>query len=323
MGRILVTGGAGYIGSHTCKALHEAGHQPITYDNLSTGFKDAVKWGPLEHGDIRDADRLNQVLDRHSPEAVIHFAADAYVGESIKNPIKYYSNNVAGTITLLSCLIEKKIRRIVFSSTCATYGTPDAIPIDENEPQAPINPYGNTKWIVEKMLKDYTAPYGLSVAALRYFNAAGADLENEVGENHDPETHLIPLALQAVKDKSSPLTIFGDDFPTIDGTCVRDYIHVNDLASAHLKALKFTEINSGFEAFNLGSENGYSVLDIINAIEAITGGQVRRTIGGRRKGDPATLIASAKKAKAVLKWEPQHSDINTIVSTAWNWMNRE
>ena len=322
MDTVLVTGGAGYIGSHTCKALARSGFLPVTYDSLVTGNRWAMKWGPFEHGDLADRERLIDVIRAYAPKAVIHFAASAYVGESVTAPAKYYRNNVAGTLSLLECLRLSDCKRLVFSSSCATYGIPDRLPISETSTQAPINPYGWTKLIVEQMLQDYSRAYGFAHVALRYFNAAGADPENEVGECHDPETHLVPLVLQAAADPQRPVTIFGSDYPTPDGTCIRDYIHVADLATAHVLALKYTADRTGFSAFNLGTGNGYSIKKIIETVKRVTNLAVATSQGPRRVGDPAELVASATKAGEVLGWTPQHSEIDTIVQTAWAWMRR-
>lgn len=319
---VLVTGGAGYIGSHTCKALAQAGYLPIAYDNLVTGNRSAVKWGPIEHGDIADQDRLLDVIDRYRPSGAVHFAASAYVGESVTDPAKYYRNNVGGTLVLLECLRLSGINRIVFSSTCATYGIPAILPITEASPQEPINPYGRTKLMVERVLQDYVAAYGFSTVALRFFNAAGADLQNEIGECHEPETHLIPLVLGAALDPGKPIMLFGTDYPTADGTCIRDYIHVNDLAAAHVRALDYTGSAPRFSAFNIGSGNGYSVREVIETAKRLTNLEIATRLGPRREGDPAALVASAERAREALGWQPEYSDIDTIVRTAWSWMRR-
>ncbi|GGD49872.1 UDP-glucose 4-epimerase GalE [Erythrobacter arachoides] len=319
---ILVTGGAGYIGSHTCKALAAAGYIPVTYDSLVRGNRWAVKWGPLEEGDLLDGERLREVMRAYGPVGVIHFAAFAYVGESMHDPLLYYRNNVAGTVSLLEAMAAERVGRLVFSSTCATYGVPPGNPIREDMPQAPINPYGQSKLMIEQVLKDCAATGTLAAVALRYFNAAGADPAGEIGEAHHPETHLIPLALAAAKGEAEPLTIFGDDQPTPDGTCIRDYIHVTDLADAHVRALGHTATNAGFAAFNLGTGKGASILDIIAATQRVTGRRVPHGYGPPRAGDPAELVADPSRAKAVLGWEARHSDLDTILSTAWNWMQR-
>ena len=319
---ILVTGGAGYIGSHTCKALARAGYLPVSYDSLETGNRWAVKWGPFEHGDIADQTRLLSVIHKYKPSAVIHFAASAYVGESIANPAKYYRNNVVGTLGLLEAMRLGGVRRIVFSSTCATYGIPDVLPISESAPQSPINPYGHSKLMVEQILKDYVAAHGLSVVALRYFNACGADADMEIGESHDPETHLVPLVMMAALDGNKPVTIFGTDYPTKDGTCIRDYIHVTDLATAHVLALEQTLEQAAFAAVNLGTGKGHSVREIINAVARHSGREVNVVEGPRRPGDPAELVASPQLASGLLGWAPEHSDLDNVVRTAWSWITR-
>jgi UDP-arabinose 4-epimerase len=322
MQNILVTGGAGYIGSHTCKALSSSGLRPITFDSLVTGNRWAVKWGPFEEGDISDKERLVEVIHKYAPVAAIHFAACAYVGESVTDPAKYYSNNVAGTITLLDALRETGLKRIVFSSSCATYGIPDQVPIQEGAPQSPVNPYGRSKLMIEQILTDYAKAFDFSCVALRYFNAAGADPENEIGEHHDPETHLIPLILETAIDATKPLTVFGDDYDTSDGTCIRDYTHVSDLAAAHVLALQNTPGGGGFAAFNLGTGNGFSIKQIIEEANRVTGLTIPYTVGPRRPGDPAELVADPAKAREELGWKPQHSDIGSVIQTSWNWMNR-
>ncbi|MGQ9659603.1 MAG: UDP-glucose 4-epimerase GalE [Thermochromatium sp.] len=319
---VLVTGGAGYIGSHTCKALARAGYRPITLDNLVYGHDWAVRWGPLEIGDIGDRACLDAVIARHRPEAVIHFAAYAYVGESVRDPGRYYRNNVAGTLTLLEALRDHAIPHIVFSSTCATYGIPDRTPIAEDHPQRPINPYGASKLMVERMLADFEQAYGLGWIALRYFNAAGADPEGELGEEHLPETHLIPLALQAAAGLGPRLQVFGTDYPTPDGSCIRDYIHVADLAEAHVKSLAHLRAGALSGAFNLGTGQGASVLEVITTIERVTGRLVPHEIGPRRPGDPPVLYANADKARRLLGWEPRYRDLAETIEHAWNWLTR-
>jgi len=316
---VLVTGGAGYIGSHACKALAAAGYRPVVADSLVHGHQWAVKWGPLEQGDIADRAFLDGVLQRHRPAAVMHFAAFAYVGESVTDPGKYYRNNVGGTLTLLEAMRDHGIGALVFSSTCATYGTPERVPIAESAPQQPINPYGASKLMVERMLSDFDAAHGLRSMSLRYFNAAGADPDGEIGEVHDPETHLIPLALDAASGKSPPLTVFGEDYDTPDGTCVRDYIHVSDLADAHLLALEQLERSGSSDRFNLGTGTGASVLEVIAAVERVTGRPVRYAVGPRRAGDPPVLVSEASRAARELGWTPRLSDLDTIVATAWAW----
>jgi UDP-arabinose 4-epimerase len=319
---ILVTGGAGYIGSHTCKALAQAGYRPVVYDSLARGHDWAVKWGPLETGDLMDTERLRAAIARHRPAGVIHFAALAYVGESMADPLLYYRNNVAGTVSLLQAMAAEGVDRLVFSSTCATYGTPPANPIREDMPQNPINPYGHSKLMVERILRDSAALTGLSAVALRYFNAAGADPEGEIGEAHDPETHLIPLALAAARGTAGPLTVFGSDHATPDGTCIRDYIHVADLADAHVRALRHTGENNGFAAFNLGTGTGVSIKDLLAAVQDVTGRPVPFSYGPPRDGDPPALVADATQARTTLGWTPVQSDLHTILKTAWTWMER-
>ena len=316
---VLVTGGAGYVGSHACKALAAAGYQPIVFDNLVYGHERAVRWGPLEQGDIGDRDRLDAVIAQYRPEAVMHFAAYAYVGESVVDPGKYYRNNVAGTLTLLEAMRDHGIRRLVFSSTCATYGIPDQVPIPETTAQRPINPYGTSKLMVEMMLRDFDAAHGLRSMALRYFNAAGADPDGETGERHDPETHLIPLALDAASGRGPALKLFGEDYDTPDGTCVRDYIHVGDLAAAHVLALGVLERNDASDAFNLGTGQGHSVRDVIAGVERVTGLSVPLSLAPRRPGDPASLVAEAGRSASELGWRPEMSDLDTILATAWAW----
>ena len=318
---IIVTGGAGYIGSHTCKALAEAGYTPVTYDNMSMGHEWAVQWGPLEKGDIRDTEKLSSILKKHNASAVIHFAALAYVGESVLEPAKYWQNNVAGTLSILKAMAENGVSEIVFSSTCATYGSPQWLPLKESHPQDPINPYGTTKLVVENMFRDFAMGTDLNSVSLRYFNAAGADPENQIGEDHNPETHLIPLAIAAT-GSGKTLTVFGDDYDTPDGSCIRDYIHVTDLADAHVKALRYLKRNAGTHAFNLGNDTGHSVLEIINAIERVAEKPVSYEIGPRRPGDPASLVSDSSLARSELGWTTTCSNIETIVQTAWNWYSR-
>jgi UDP-arabinose 4-epimerase len=317
MRRVLVTGGAGYIGSHTCKALAKSGIEPIVYDNLSNGHRRAVRWGPLVVGDIADRHKVAETIRQYRPEAVIHFAAFAYVGESVTDPGKYYSNNVAGTISLLEAMRAEDVDAIVFSSTCATYGTPETLPIDEDAPQRPINPYGASKLMIERVLEDYATGYGLRYATLRYFNACGLDPDGELGEDHDPETHLIPRALMAAAGTLPVLEIFGDDYPTEDGTCVRDYIHVMDLADAHIKAFEKLHAGAKQVKVNLGTGTGHSIFEVLEAVKRVTGRDVPTTIRPRRAGDPAALYASCALAAEVLEFKARQSDLDTIVRTAW------
>ena len=319
---ILVTGGAGYVGAHACKALAGRGYRPVVYDNLVYGHEAAVKWGPLEVGDIADRVRLDAVIAAHRPVAVMHFAAFTYVGESVADPGKYYRNNVAGTLTLLEAIRDAGIGKMVFSSTAATYGTPDSILIREDAVKAPINPYGRTKWTAEQMIADFAGAHGLRSAALRYFNAAGADPDGDIGECHEPEAHLIPLAMQAVTGDGPPLTLFGDDYPTPDGTCIRDYIHVTDIADAHVRALDLLEHRKGADAFNLGTGRGVSVREVMAVVESVAGRPVPHSIGPRREGDPSELVSDPAKATSELDWKPSHSDLETIISTAWAWHRR-
>jgi UDP-arabinose 4-epimerase len=316
---VLVTGGAGYVGSHACKALAAAGYHPVVFDNLVYGHERAVRWGPLEQGDISDRVRLDAVIERYRPEAAMHFAAYAYVGESVTDPGKYYRNNVAGTLTLLEAMRDHGIGRLVFSSTCATYGVPDEVPIPESTPQRPINPYGTSKLMVEMMLRDFDAAHGLRSMALRYFNAAGADPDGHIGEMHDPETHLIPLALDAASGRGPALKLFGEDYDTPDGTCVRDYIHVSDLAAAHVLALGVLEREGASDAFNLGTGHGHSVREVIAGVERVTGLPVPHELAPRRPGDPASLVAEAGRSASELGWQPAMSDLDTILATAWAW----
>jgi UDP-arabinose 4-epimerase len=319
---VLVTGGAGYIGSHACKALAAAGHRPIAFDSLIHGHRSAVLWGPLEVGDVRDRGRVQEVLRQHRPDAVMHFAGLAYVGESVTDPGKYYENNVSGTITLLEAMRGCGVSRIIFSSTCATYGTPERQPIDETTSQAPINPYGMSKLMVERILADYGAAYRLQHVLLRYFNACGADPQGEIGEDHDPETHLIPRGLMAVAGTVPALEIFGTDYPTADGTCVRDFIHVSDLAVGHVQALDYLLTDGASTALNLGTGQGVSVRQVIASLERVTGRKVPVVESARRAGDPAVLLADASRARQVLGFAPQFVEIDAIVSTAWRWHQR-
>jgi UDP-glucose-4-epimerase GalE len=316
--KILVTGGAGYIGSHACKALHKAGFIPVTYDNLSVGHSEAVKWGPLIIGDLKDKRLLLQTIQMHRPLAVLHFAANALVGESTKNPLKYYDNNVGGTLSLLETMIEGGINNLIFSSTCATYGNPLRTPINEDHPQAPINPYGKSKLMIEQILADFDRAYGLRSISLRYFNAAGADLEGEIGEDHLEETHLIPLLLFSLL-KDSPLFVFGNDFSTPDGSAIRDYIHVADLADAHVKALLHLLEVGKTNALNLGTGIGVSVLEMIALAEKVCQKKAIFQITQKREGDPPILIADAKKATSLLGWHPQYSSPETILKSAFTW----
>jgi len=318
-GAILVTGGAGYIGSHACKALALAGYQPVAYDNLIYGHDWAVSWGPLERGDIADGERLRGVLRKYRPAAVMHFAAFAYVGESVADPAKYYRNNVCGTLELLDAMRAEGIDRLVLSSTCATYGEPVQVPVREDHPQRPINPYGRTKRMIEQAMQDYASAYGLRGVALRYFNAAGADPDGAIGEDHDPETHLIPLVLDAASGRRPSITVFGDDYGTPDGTCIRDYIHVSDLAYAHVLALRHLDERAGFSAFNLGNGQGFSVKEVIASASAVTGRQIPVEVGPRRAGDPPRLVGDASRIRDELGWAPRWASLDAIIETAWRW----
>ena len=316
---VLVTGGAGYIGSHTCKALSRAGFLPVVYDNLVYGHERAVHWGPLERGDIGDGLRLREVFKKYQPMAVLHFAAYAYVGESVVDPGKYYRNNVAGSLALLEAMQAAQIRNIVFSSTCATYGMPDRLPIAETAAQHPINPYGASKLMVERMLADFGIAHEMGYVGLRYFNAAGADPDGQIGEDHDPETHLIPLVLDAASGRRPDIAIFGTDYDTPDGTCIRDYIHVADLASAHVLALQALRAGKPSGFYNLGNERGYSVREVIAAVERISGLRVPVTLSPRRPGDPAALVSDATRAREELGWRPAYPGLDDMVRTAWGW----
>ncbi|MBY5645115.1 UDP-glucose 4-epimerase GalE [Rhizobium leguminosarum] len=313
---ILVTGGAGFIGSHICKALSRAGMIPVTYDNLSTGHADNVRWGPLIRAELADVATLRRTLAEFSPDCVIHCGANAYVGESVEMPRKYYRNNVVGSLTLLEACLDQDIDRIVFSSSCATYGIPASLPIREESPQHPVNPYGRTKLIFEMALEDFAAAYGIRFAALRYFNAAGADPDGELAERHQPETHLIPRALLAAAGRLERLDIFGTDYATEDGTCVRDYIHVSDLAQAHLAAVNHLMADGGSLSVNLGSGRGTSVREILEAIHRASGCEVPVRYCARRIGDPPILFANTARAQAELGFAPVLSDIDTIIRTA-------
>jgi UDP-arabinose 4-epimerase len=316
---ILVTGGAGYIGSHTCKALAHAGFEPVTYDNLGRGHREAVRWGPLVVGELADQVSLVQAMRRHQVAAVMHFAAYAYVGESVTAPELYFRNNVSNSLVLLDAMREAEIRHIVFSSTCATYGMPDRIPIAEDTPQQPVNPYGESKLMIERMLHWFGEAHGLCHAALRYFNAAGADPDGEIGEHHEPETHLIPLVLQAALDPNKPISIFGTDYPTPDGTAIRDYIHVRDLAEAHVLALEYLRTTGKNLAVNLGTGQGHSVREVIDAAERVTGRTIARREMPRRPGDPPRLVADPGRARTTLSWSARHSGMDEIIAHAWAW----
>ena len=316
---ILVTGGAGYVGAHTCKALRRAGYTPVVFDNVSTGHESFVRWGPLVKGDIRDKAAVLDAIRSCSAEVVIHFAAKAYVGESITHPQKYYENNVAGSLALLNGMLAAGCGQLVFSSSCAIYGKPEALPIRESAPQGPVSPYGASKAMIERILWDYQNAYGLKAIALRYFNAAGADPDGEVGELRDPETHLIPRAMMAIQGHLADFAVFGSDYDTTDGTAIRDYVHVSDLADAHVAAVKRLLAGGPGGAFNLGTGRGYSVRQVLNVIGVETGQKLKFPSGPRRAGDPPKLVADASLSRAELGFEPKLSDLNTIIRTAWAW----
>lgn len=316
--RILVTGGAGYIGSHAVRRFLKAGHDVSILDNLSYGHREAVPAERLTVGDLADGAAIEALLKHRRIEAVVHFAAFTYVGESVSDPQKYYENNLANTLTLLAAMRRANVNRIVFSSTCATYGVPEQSPITESNPQRPINPYGRAKLAVEFALSDYAAAYGLGYAALRYFNAAGASPDGDIGEDHDPETHLIPLMLQVALGKRSHIDIFGTDYDTPDGTCIRDYIHVDDLADAHLAALEKITPGAGL-TYNLGTGRGYSVREVLNTCREVTGKEIPSREAPRRAGDPPSLVAGPQKAMRELAWRPRYAELRPIVETAWNW----
>jgi UDP-glucose-4-epimerase GalE len=319
---VLVTGGAGYIGSHACKALAAAGYEPVAYDNLARGHRSAVQWGPFEQGDIADTERVKAVLQHHRPVALMHFAAYSYVGESVGDPLLYYRNNIAATAALIGAIVGTTKMPVVFSSTAAVYGNPQTTPIPEDHPIAPINPYGFSKYVIERMLADADRAYGLTSVSLRYFNAAGADPEGRIGEDHDPETHLIPLVLEAARNGTA-VKIFGDDYQTPDGTCIRDYIHVMDLASAHIAALDYLLAGHATTVFNLANSRGYSVREVIATAQDVCGRPIKATVAPRRPGDPAILIGRSDRARTVLDWRPQRSELRTQIADAWNWMTSD
>jgi UDP-glucose 4-epimerase len=321
---ILVTGGAGYIGSHTVRMLAEqAGKKVIVLDNLVFGHPEAIVSAGVKfvEGDMADADLVERIFSENKIEAVVHFAAFAYVGESVTDPLKYYRNNTAAPLTILEAMKRHGCQQFIFSSTCATYGDPVRMPIDESHPQNPINPYGASKWMLERVLKDCESAYGIRSVWLRYFNASGCSTDGVIGEDHAPETHLIPLILQAIKGERGALTVFGTDYDTPDGTCIRDYIHVDDLAKAHLQALDYLQKGSPTVACNLGTGTGFSVKEMIDAAEKVTGKKVPVEYGDRRAGDPSKLIADASFAKATLGWEADYKDVTAIIETAWKWFD--
>jgi UDP-glucose 4-epimerase len=319
---ILVTGGAGYIGAHAAKQLSARGYYPLILDNLSHGHRQFARWGYFVEGDLGDTDLLRTLFKTFNVTAVMHFAGFAYVGVSVADPAPYYRNNVANTLNLLDAMRESRVGKIIFSSTCATYGVPVSVPISEDHPQRPINPYGRGKLMVETMLRDFCRAYGMRYVSLRYFNAAGADLELDIGEWHDPETHLIPLALEAATTGKIPLRILGTDYDTPDGTCIRDYIHVNDLAAAHILALEYLQANGDSLSLNLGNGRGFSVREVIAAVERVVGKKVPVENALRREGDPPILLGSFESAHHILGWQPRHTCIDGIISTAWKWHGR-
>ncbi|WP_171212104.1 UDP-glucose 4-epimerase GalE [Ruegeria sp. HKCCA5426] len=319
MTNILVTGGAGYIGSHACKALSQAGYTPVTFDNLITGWQDAVKFGPFEQGDLLDRARLDEVFAKYQPAAVMHFAALNQVGEAMSEPGKYWTNNVTGSLSLIEAAVAAGCLNFVFSSTCATYGEHDNVVLDENTPQEPLNAYGASKRAIEDILRDFQAAHGLNHVIFRYFNVAGADPDGEVGEFHRPETHLIPLMLDAIDGKRDGLTVFGTDYDTPDGTCIRDYVHVCDLVDAHVLGLNWLEQDKGSRVFNLGTGSGFSVMEVIGHSKSVTNRDVPYSIGPRRAGDCTKLVSGSVRAGDELGWAPNRSTLETMIADAWRW----
>jgi UDP-glucose 4-epimerase len=319
MGKILVIGGAGYIGSHMVKLLQKVDYQVVVLDNLSNGFRDAITDAEFILGSVNDAELLNNLFAQYQFDAVIHFASFIQVGESIFHPQKYYDNNLVATLTLLNTMREAGVSRLIFSSTAAVYGNPVYLPIDENHPKEPINPYGKSKWMVEQVLDDYDHAYGLKSVCLRYFNAAGADPSGELGERHEPETHLIPLVLQAASGRREAISVFGTDYDTPDGSCIRDYVHVSDLCDAHLLALNHLMADGESARFNLGNGEGFSVKEVIDTAEKVTGKKINVKYQARREGDPARLIANSTKIREQLNWQPKRADLSTIIQDAWAW----
>jgi len=317
--KVLVCGGAGYIGSHMVRALLASGREVVVFDNLSTGHREALPDVELVVGDLCDADALARTFATHRIDAVLHFAARSLVGESVARPLDYYAQNVGGTLNLLQAMLRAEVGHIVFSSTAAVYGVPDSELIDESSATRPINPYGASKLMVERVLADAATAHGLRSVVFRYFNAAGADPSGQIGESHEPETHLIPNVLRSVLGTGPALQVFGDDYPTPDGTCVRDYVHVSDLAAAHLRALGYLQDNDGASIFNLGSNDGFSVRQVIEAAERVTGREIPYAVQPRRAGDPPRLVASSALARQKLGWEPQYGELDTILGTAWQW----
>lgn len=316
---ILIVGGAGYIGSHTNKMMSKSGYKTLVLDNLIYGHKEFVKWGEFIEGDIADKAKLEFVFSNYNIKAVMHFSAFAYVGESVNEPSKYYSNNVVNTLNLIDVMIAHDVKKFIFSSTCATFGEPEYIPVDEKHPQKPLSPYGHTKLMVEQILRDYEVAYGLKYIILRYFNASGADPDCEIGEDHTPETHLIPLVLDAAIGKRENISVFGTDYGTKDGTCVRDYIHINDLAKAHMLGLEWMIKNNLSNNFNLGNGEGFSVKQIIDVAKKVTGKDIAVNYTDKRDGDPAVVIGSYEKIEKYLGWKPEFNNIEDIIETAWNW----
>jgi UDP-glucose 4-epimerase len=316
---ILVVGGAGYIGSHMVKMLLSAGYHVVVLDNLSTGYRDAVLGGDFVFGDLSDSLLLERLFKGYRFSGVMHFASFIQVGESVQQPSKYYQNNVACTLNLLDAMAKNQVDAFIFSSTAAIFGEPQYVPIDENHPKHPINPYGTSKALIEQMLVDYDRAYGLKAVCLRYFNAAGADPSGQLGERHEPETHLIPLVLQAASGQRTHISVFGDDYETPDGTCIRDYVHINDLCQAHLLALEQLLAGANSAAYNLGNGNGFSVRQVIEVAEQVTGKKIPVVIGQRRAGDPARLVADSQLARTALNWQPHYADLATIISHAWQW----
>lgn len=319
---ILIVGGAGYIGSHVNKVLHENGEETLVLDNLSYGHEEFVKWGEFVKGDLSNTELLTNIFKKYSIDAVMHFAAFTYVGESVEDPQKYYVNNLKNTLNLLEVMKNFNVNKFIFSSTCAVYGEPQKLPLSEDHPLNPMSPYGNSKLMVEKILEDYSKAYDLNYVSLRYFNAAGADPNSEIGEWHNPETHLIPLILDAASGRRESVSIYGTDYPTPDGTCIRDYIHVLDLAQAHYKALKYLNNKNKSQAFNLGNGNGFSVKEVIQTCQMVTGNQIKVIEDEPRPGDPPILVGSSEKAREVLGWNPQWVALNDIISTAWDWYQK-
>lgn len=319
MSKILVAGGAGYIGSHMVAALAESGFEVLTLDNLCSGYRDAVIAGEFIEGDLADLPFLETIFMRHSFDCVMHFSAHLDVGESVRDPSKYYRNNVANTQNLLDVMVKHGVNAFIFSSTAAIFGEPRYVPIDETHPQAPVNPYGRSKLMVEQVLEDYDRAYGLKSVALRYFNAAGADPKGRLGESHNPETHLIPLILQVASGKRERITVYGSNYDTPDGTCIRDYVHVNDLCEAHRLALNWLLGGGRSRRYNLGNGDGYSVLQVIEAVKKVTGKSIPIDYGERREGDPTRLVANPTRARTELSWQPRYADLETIIEHAWRW----